>query len=146
MVFCGCDGSASNLIQFLVQFQVDKDGNLIEAAVKEHVKNDISSAEWQKAVADNVADTCIAEAKEAVKANPPAEGKCNSSAIKFSHCMWREMVKACPKALQSDSNKCVKLREKLDKGEKVDYHQFYRHHHHHHSRSDAADSADSDEK
>jgi len=118
---------------------VDKDGNLIEAAVKEHVKNDISSSEWQKAVSDSVSDTCIAEAKEAVKANPPQEGKCNCAAIKFSHCMWREMVKACPKAMQSDSNKCIKLREKLDKGEKIDYHQFHRYHH---SRSENSDSED----
>ncbi len=123
---------------------MDKDGNLIEAAVREHVKNDISSSEWQKAVSDSVSETCIAEAKEAVTANPPEQGKCNPVAIKFSHCMWREMVKACPKAMQSDSSKCAKLREKLDKGEKIDFHQFHRHHHHH-SRSENADS-DSDDK
>lgn len=103
------------------------------------MKNDISSAEWQKAVADKVSETCIAEAKEAVKANPPTEGKCNCAAIKFSHCMWREMVKACPKAMQSDSKKCASLREKLDKGETIDYHQFHRHHH---SRSENSDSDD----
>ncbi|KAJ6647571.1 hypothetical protein Bhyg_02794 [Pseudolycoriella hygida] len=118
---------------------VDKDGNLIESAVKEHVKNDISSSEWQKAVSDTVSQTCIAEANEAVKANPPENGKCNPASIKFSHCMWREMIKACPKDLQSDSNKCVKLREKLDKGEKVEYH-FHRFHHH--SRSENSESDD----
>lgn len=112
---------------------VDKDGNLIEAAVKEHVKNDISSSQWQKDVSDAVSTTCIAEAKEAVKANPTEAGKCSCAAIKFSHCMWREMVKACPKEMQSDSNKCAKLREKLDKGEKIDFHQFHRYHHHHRS-------------
>lgn len=120
--------------------QVDKNGNLIEAAVKEHVKNDISASEWQKNVADSISETCIAEAKEAVKANPPEQGKCNSASIKFSHCLWREMVKACPKAMQSDSNKCAKLREKLDKGEKIDYSQY--HHRFHHSRSDNSDSDD----
>lgn len=114
---------------------------MIDAAVKEHVKNEISTSDWQKAAADSISETCIAEAKEAVKASPQEPGKCSCAAIKFSHCIWREMVKACPKAMQSDSNKCAKLREKLDKGEKIDYHQFHRHNHHH-SRSEDSDNDD----
>jgi len=118
---------------------VDQDGNLIEAALKVHVKNDISSSEWQKEASDKISDLCIAEAKEAVKAKPTEAGKCSSASLKFSHCMWREMIKACPAALQSDSNKCVKLREKLDKGETIDFHQFHRFHH---SRSENNENDD----
>lgn len=116
---------------------MDKTGNLIEEAVKKHVRDELSVTEWQKSVADKVAMKCLADTKEALKSKKsmPTD-KCNSAGLIFSHCVWREFTKSCPKDMQSDSKKCTNLREKLERGENIDFRQY---HHKFHGRSELAD-------
>lgn len=118
-------------------FQLDQDGNLIEAAVREHVKNDLSRTEWQKNTADSVTSKCLTEVREALKNKKTEAGKCNCAGLKFAHCAWREFTKSCPKELQSESKKCTGLREKLEKGDKIDFHSY--HHKYHQSRSESSE-------
>lgn len=123
----------------------DKDGNLIEDEVRRHIKNDVAIADWQKEKIDDIITNCFAEVKkpevatvatakvrrdtaEPTVAVAAADKKCNPASLKFGYCAWRELSKACPKEFQSDSPKCVKLREKFAKGENVSPLSFFKHH------------------
>lgn len=111
---------------------------MIEDRTKEHLKNTVIVADHQKPHADEIITKCLEEAKDATKSSPETEEsgqkKCNPSNIKMSQCVWRESMKTCPKDLQENSPKCTKLRERLDKGEKIDFHTFHRFHGHGHGR------------
>lgn len=117
---------------------MDSAGKLIDAAAISHVKNELSVSQWQKDVAESVAIKCLAEAKEVTAAKSETvettEKKCSSAGLKFGHCIWREFTKSCPKEMQTDSKKCASLREKLEKGENVDFHSYHHHGKFHHGR------------
>lgn len=40
--------------------------------------------------------------------------KCNPAPIKFSFCLWREFMKACPKERQSKEPQCIQLMKELN--------------------------------
>lgn len=54
--------------------------------------------------------------KPDVAAAEPNPIKCNKEPIKFVHCMFKELNNACPKDKQKDTDKCKRLREKLNSG------------------------------
>lgn len=127
-----------NFINIRFCVQLDAAGKLIDAAAIAHVKNEVSVSQWQKDVSESVAIKCLAEAKNVTAGKSEtadtAEKKCSSAGLKFGHCLWREFTKACPKEMQSDSKKCSSLREKLEKGEDVDFHAYHHHGKFHHGR------------
>lgn len=107
----------------------DESGNLIDDRVKEHFKSTVIIAEHQKPHADEIITKCLQESKDATETPETEESgqkKCNPAIVKVIHCVWREAMKTCPKDLQINSPKCTKLRERLDKGEKIDFHSFHR--------------------
>lgn len=108
----------------------------MEANIIKHVEGDLPSSSWQRAIAKNVTEQCITEAKHMDKVTAgfgaassaiagvvnPHEGnknshepKCNPAAIRFSFCLWREFMKACPKDYQSKEPQCVQLLNELNK-------------------------------
>lgn len=67
---------------------------------------------------DNIT-TEVADNRKAKQEKP--ESKCNSSSLKFSHCIWREMQLSCPKDLVRNTKACDRMRERLQKKEYPDF-------------------------
>lgn len=97
-------------------------------------------ADWLKDKSDAIVDKCIKETKEDevvkkskrdTEAAAAAPKECNKSTLKFSHCIFREITMACPKDKQKDTKTCTKLREKLERGEMINFHHHHHHGHHH---------------
>lgn len=102
------------------------------------------AAATKKEVTPSVTPTAATDKKEtttvaASVAEKKEDAKCNGASLKFAHCVWREFTKSCPADKQSDSKKCSALREKLAKGEDVDFLSGGGggdgHHHHYHHKS-----------
>lgn len=105
------------LYRFIVQ-QLDDKGNIIPEALLNHVKKEVLIADWARNSADDFVKKCIDEAaKPDTKAAKPDEmTTCNKQTIMFIHCMFKELNNGCPKDKQKDTEKCKRLREKLNSG------------------------------
>lgn len=112
-----------------------KDAKTDEATNKKDAAP-ISDKKETSTVASDKKEIAAVDKKE--EASAP---KCNGASLKFAHCVWREFTKSCPADKQSDSKKCSALREKLAKGEDIDYSTLSGHHHHksHHRSSGRRD-------
>lgn len=103
----------------------------MEDNVKDHIKTQMASSQWQKDSADDISQKCIDEVREAMKTEQPAgddEKKCSMSALKLGHCLWREFTKSCPQEFQSTTPKCQKIRQSLENGEKYEFGSYHRYH------------------
>lgn len=99
-----------------VFYQIDDNGDLKLADLTKYVKEELLiGAEWQKAMADKTIAKCAEEAREEASKPRTNPNACNPSAIKFGHCVWREVQFACPADKIQDMQKCQKLRERLVK-------------------------------
>ncbi|XP_026469696.1 uncharacterized protein LOC113373627 [Ctenocephalides felis] len=95
---------------------IDDNGDLKLADLTKYVKEELLiGAEWQKAMADKTIAKCAEEAREEASKPRTNPNACNPSAIKFGHCVWREVQFACPADKIQDMQKCQKLRERLVK-------------------------------
>ncbi|XP_055298713.1 uncharacterized protein LOC129566642 [Sitodiplosis mosellana] len=92
---------------------INADGTINEAEFTNNVKK-MATASYQQAVAEDVAKKCIAEAKTATD-NGPKDSKCNFMPMKLNHCVGRELINSCPADKQDTSDKCVKMREHINK-------------------------------
>lgn len=98
--------------------KIDASGEIIDSNLIKHVENDLKPSSWQRPIAKNITEFCISEAKTDLEAFKTVAGvsntsKCNPTAIKFSFCLWRELMKACPMENQSKEPQCVQLMKEL---------------------------------
>ncbi|XP_037906406.1 uncharacterized protein LOC119648681 [Hermetia illucens] len=112
---------------------LDDSGNIKPDIFLAYLKMKAKDSEWKLQVTDEIAGKCIEDTRKEVEHHLAERGLtsgkiCNPSSLKISQCLWREYVRACPKNLQTDSPKCCKLREKIEKGDAVTYKGFYLRH------------------
>lgn len=79
-----------------------------------HVKNDLIQDPWQNDVADNIAELCSIEVRrvDPLEHRDPSS-TCRSTSLRLFNCLWREMIKVCPRHLQSNSIGCLRIRQNL---------------------------------
>lgn len=106
--------------QFNDCIQIDDKGDIIDSNIIKHVEDDMAPSSWQRPIAKNITEQCIAETKAGgdviVSAGLTSTNvsKCNPAAIRFSFCLWREFMKSCPKANQSKEPQCAQLMKELN--------------------------------
>lgn len=99
--------------------QVDKGGDISDDNVKKHIK--ISLGEHQKHNVDKIATKCLQEAKDAPENDTSGDStsehkKCSPSSITLKYCIWRELIRTCPKELQDNAPICINMLDRLEKG------------------------------
>jgi len=112
---------------------LDDKSELKREALIEKLKKKFGDEKWKVDITEATVDKCLAEIKK-LEAEDKEEHKCKPHSLRMGHCMWKEFVKACPKEKQTDSPKCIKLREKIEKNDepylkKLHFHKYLHHHH-----------------
>lgn len=101
-------------------FQLDESGNFIEAPLKQHVRNDLIQDPWQKQAVDDIVELCNIEVRRVdPRERRDPNSPCRSTSLRLFNCVWREMIKACPRHLQSNSMACLRMRQNLHNYEDV---------------------------
>lgn len=88
--------------------------------MKQHVRNDLIQDPWQREVVNDIVELCNIEVRRVdprERADPSS--MCQSTSLRLFNCVWREMIKACPLHLQSNSMACLRMRQNLHNYEDV---------------------------
>jgi hypothetical protein len=98
---------------------IDDNDEIMEDEAKTFLKTEALAPEWAKEKSDDIVDKC---AKEAIKMDEKPKSneidddektpKCRKTALKFAHCIFRELSMECPAEKQKDSKMCNMMREK----------------------------------
>lgn len=100
--------------------QLDDSGNFIEAPLKQHVRIDLVQDAWQQDAANDIVELCNIEVRRVdPRESPSPSAKCRSTSLRLFNCVWREMIKACPRHLQSNSIACLRMRQNMHNYEDV---------------------------
>lgn len=71
----------------------------------------MATHDFTKAIAADTATKCAAAAKDSSGENSSG---CSKTTSKLMWCVVKEFFKACPTELQDQSERCVKMRERLN--------------------------------
>lgn len=90
---------------------MDENKQIIEEQTRKFVLNDMPLEDFQKAIVPQTIDKCIEMATKAAK---NVDG-CSNIIWNANVCFELEFFKSCPADKQIKTDKCTKLREKVNK-------------------------------